>query len=211
MPRIRTIKPDFWTDPKIGKLKRDERLLFIGLWNLADDQGVVKSSSAYIKGQLFTYDEELRITTVDLWLTSLVKALMIVPFNHNEEGYYVIRTFKDHQLINRPSRPRFPSDLLDSILKRDSVSIQGGLIEGSQPEGKGREIEGKGDANDPFFEMFWRLGKQYGETVILHELAKFKNKYPDATPKTSGNLVNAWMSNVDKEKRSSSGKKEMVH
>ena len=32
MPRIRTIKPEFWTDEKIIELSLPARLLFIGLW-----------------------------------------------------------------------------------------------------------------------------------------------------------------------------------
>ena len=41
--RIRTIKPDFWTDAKVSKLTYLARLLFIGLWNVADDEGRFKS------------------------------------------------------------------------------------------------------------------------------------------------------------------------
>ncbi len=41
MARIRTIKPEFWEDEKIGKLPIPCRL-FIGCWNFADDFGVIK-------------------------------------------------------------------------------------------------------------------------------------------------------------------------
>ena len=137
MARIRTIKPEFWTDEKIGILKRDERLLFIGMWNLADDQGVVKSNPAYLKGQLFSYDEDLRIASMNNWLSSLMKAQLIIPFTFNGEGYYLIRSFNEHQLINRPSKPKFPYELLDSL------TPHGVLTEPSQPEGKGKERKGK--------------------------------------------------------------------
>lgn len=39
MARIRTIKPAFWTDEKIQNLSNDAALLFIGIWNFADDFG----------------------------------------------------------------------------------------------------------------------------------------------------------------------------
>lgn len=142
MARIRTIKPDFWTDEKIGKMKRDERLLFIGLWNLADDQGVLKSNAAYIKGQLFSYDEELRTVTVNAWLEALEKALMLVPFILNGESYYIIRTFKDHQLINRPSKPKFDQNLINRLLNEYSCNTHGVINDDSQPEGKGKEGKG---------------------------------------------------------------------
>ena len=39
MARIRTVKPDIWTDEKFVELSPLARLLFIGLWNFADDEG----------------------------------------------------------------------------------------------------------------------------------------------------------------------------
>jgi len=42
MARIRTIKPEFWTDGDMFKLSRDARLFYIGLWNFCDDNGVIE-------------------------------------------------------------------------------------------------------------------------------------------------------------------------
>ena len=44
MARIRTIKPDFWTDEKIIEMTPLARLMFIGLWNFADDSGRLEYS-----------------------------------------------------------------------------------------------------------------------------------------------------------------------
>ena len=57
MARIRTIKPQFWDDLKIGRLSRDARLLYIGLWNFADDLGVVIADPAWLKSKIFPYDK----------------------------------------------------------------------------------------------------------------------------------------------------------
>lgn len=139
MARIRTIKPEFWTDEKVGTLKRDERLLFIGLWNIADDQGVVKANPSYIKGQLFSYDEDLRSTSVNTWLTSLINARMLIPFQFNGEGYFIIRTFEDHQLINRPSKSKFPEEIIEKTINEYSMNTHEVIYEYSQQEGKGKE------------------------------------------------------------------------
>ena len=40
MARIRTIKPKFYDDLKVGRLSRDARYLYIALWVFADDLGV---------------------------------------------------------------------------------------------------------------------------------------------------------------------------
>jgi hypothetical protein len=40
MPRIRTIKPEFWTDFKLAnELTRDQRLVYMALISEADDEG----------------------------------------------------------------------------------------------------------------------------------------------------------------------------
>ena len=41
MARIRTIKLEFWEDEKLAKLPVHARLLFIGTWNFADDNGAL--------------------------------------------------------------------------------------------------------------------------------------------------------------------------
>lgn len=156
MARIRSIKPEYWTDEKTGKLKLQERLLFIGLWNIADDQGCLKSGTGYIKGQLFPYDEELRIDTVKSWLTSLINARLIVPFTFKGEGYYFIRTFEDHQVINRPGKPKFPKELLISLkgaeetpINEDSLNTHGVITEDSLQEIGNRKGNRKGEDSPP--------------------------------------------------------------
>jgi len=56
MARIRTIKPEFWTDEKIVQLPFEARLLFIGLWNFADDDGYVVEEPERIRLQVLPSD-----------------------------------------------------------------------------------------------------------------------------------------------------------
>lgn len=101
MARIRTIKPEFWEDEKIGKLPIPCRLFFIGCWNFADDFGVIKGNAALLKSQIFPYDENLRVSEIKKWIDSLVDARMLVPIIHAEESYYFIRTFRSHQVLDK--------------------------------------------------------------------------------------------------------------
>ena len=61
MPRIRTVKPEFWEDELLGVMPRDARLLFIATFNMADDEGILRWTPAYIKAQAFMYDDDLTI------------------------------------------------------------------------------------------------------------------------------------------------------
>jgi hypothetical protein len=153
MGRIRTVKPEFWTDEKVGELKRDERLLFLGLLNLADDEGVLKATPAFIKGQIFAYDEDLAIADVRRWLDALVLAKMLIAFEHNGEKFFLIRTFKSHQKINRPTPSKIPKNVLEYALNACSLNTHGGISEDSVPERKGMEIdmEGEGDMEGEIF------------------------------------------------------------
>ena len=123
MARIRTIKPEFWEDEKIGKLPLQARLLYIGTWNIADDNGVLRGNIAWIKSQVFPYDENLRIGEVKGWIDALVKARMLIPFLYREESYYVIRTFRSHQRIDtRYSNELIPNEILTEILPHDETT-----------------------------------------------------------------------------------------
>lgn len=57
MARIRTIKPEFWVSPQIVECSTNARLLFIGLWNFCDDQGVHEVSPRQLKMEVFPGDD----------------------------------------------------------------------------------------------------------------------------------------------------------
>lgn len=56
MARIRTIKPEFWTNAKLMGVSRDVRLLFICMWNFADDGDNLPANIKMLKAQLFPCD-----------------------------------------------------------------------------------------------------------------------------------------------------------
>ena len=100
MAKIRTIKREFWHDEKIGSLPVEARLLYIGTWSLADDNGVLRGNPAYIRSQLFAYDEEVTAADVRRWIELLTAERMLVPFTHRGERYLLVRRFRDHQKID---------------------------------------------------------------------------------------------------------------
>lgn len=118
MARIRTIKPEFWEDEKIGKLPIPCRLFFIGCWNFADDFGVIKGNAALLKSQIFPYDENLRVSEIKKWIDSLVDARMLVPIIHAEESYYYIRTFRSHQVLDK----RYDKSYIGKEIAKDLIN-----------------------------------------------------------------------------------------
>ena len=64
MARIRSIKPQFWTDGKIARLPKSTALFFIALWTFADDYGY------------FTLDTRELSLKAPLWRAQCVLAML---------------------------------------------------------------------------------------------------------------------------------------
>ncbi len=99
MARIRSVKPEYWTDEDIAELPRDARLLFIGLWNLADEHGRVRGDARYIKGQLFPYDDDLTASDIDKLLDLIGAARKLVRYESASRSYLFLPTLAKHQRL----------------------------------------------------------------------------------------------------------------
>ena len=96
------MKPEFWDDEVIGRLSRDARLLYIGTWNLADDEGRLRWSESYLRSHVFMYDTDMDLLAVKALMRELVAAERVLPYKVSEQWYGVIPRFRDHQRPNRP-------------------------------------------------------------------------------------------------------------
>ncbi|MCW0996205.1 hypothetical protein, partial [Streptococcus anginosus] len=61
MPRIRSIKPEFWSSPSITSMGPWARLLYIAMWNWADDAGRGTYNPRELLGFAFPNDEEISV------------------------------------------------------------------------------------------------------------------------------------------------------
>lgn len=139
MARIRTIKPEFWTDEKVVELSFEARLFFVGSWNFADDSGNLQRSAKKLKMQVFPAD----VIDCEPLIQSLIDHGLFIEYSVNGEEYLHIKGFKDHQVVNRPSKSTIPPpqeiDLLSGLTEPS-------LTEGKGKEGKGRDMSGKPDS-----------------------------------------------------------------
>lgn len=107
MPRKRMIDPSFWRDEKIGRCPMLDRLLFIGLWNFAEDTGVGRANPLLIKADIFPYDT-LREADIKTSLAHLASLGLIQLYIHDNQQYFYIPNFKKHQTINKPTPSTLP-------------------------------------------------------------------------------------------------------
>lgn len=133
MARIRTIKPEFWTDDKLTDCSLSARLLFIGTWNFADDAGNLDRSAKQIKARIFPVDN----IDCEPLLRELIAQGLLIEYSVSDKKYLHIQGFKKHQVINRPSAPTCPA--YDESLNSNAVLTEHSLSTHAGREGKGRE------------------------------------------------------------------------
>lgn len=96
MARIRTIKPDFYSDEDLAELSHVTRLAFPGLWCLADGFGRLEDRPKRIRAQLFPYEPEVDMESI---LEELAGARFIIRYQVDGVRLIQVRTFRKHQRI----------------------------------------------------------------------------------------------------------------
>lgn len=91
--RARNIKPGFFENEELAQLPCEARLLYIGLWCIADRKGRFEWRPARIKVQIFPYDN----IEVECHLMSLHDMSLILQYKHNGRLYGYIPNFEKHQ------------------------------------------------------------------------------------------------------------------
>lgn len=94
MARNRMIKPEFWEDDKIAECSPIARLLFIALWNFADDEGFVEYRPKWLKTKCLPYD--------NVKIEDLINELLKFERIRIQNDIIYIPTFLKHQKIDKP-------------------------------------------------------------------------------------------------------------
>jgi|GEM_PF-1228637 len=93
MARARNIKPSFFKNEDLSELDPYARLLFIGLWCLADREGRLEDRPKRIKAELFPYDD----CDVDDLLQQLHNMGFILRYEVDNGKYIFIVKWHKHQ------------------------------------------------------------------------------------------------------------------
>lgn len=93
MARARNIKPGFFRNADLVELPYEARLLFIGLWTLADREGRLEDRPKQIKMEIFPADN---LDCNDL-LDQLAGTGMVVRYTHGGKRYLQVVNFAKHQ------------------------------------------------------------------------------------------------------------------
>ena len=169
MARIRYIKPGFFTNEQLGRLKPVARLLFIGLWCVADREGRLEDRPERLKVELLPFDRGSRAEEL---LAGLAEAGLIQRYEVAGQHYIQVVNFSKHQhphvkegASQIPEPPVYESHIRQAQGKHDASSGQAldknagerGEGRGSPPNGERATEEGAA-ASDPVLSL---LSKAY--------------------------------------------------
>lgn len=129
MSRTRNIKPAFFTNDVLAECSALARLLFVGLWTIADREGRLEDRPKKIKAEVLPYDDCL---AEDL-LAELVSQKFIVRYEVNQNKYIQITNFRKHQKPHPNEQPSTIPAQDGSISKVETPSNQGDTNSGLPP------------------------------------------------------------------------------
>jgi hypothetical protein len=130
--RIRQVKPEFFLDDGLAaSCCRDARLLFIGLWTLADREGRLEDRPAKIKAQVFPYDDDITLQMISELINELTTDTCVVRYEVEDKRFLWIRTMKIHQHFHKDEQAsKLPEPSRDIKIHRTSTGVAPGLHRG---------------------------------------------------------------------------------
>lgn len=178
MPRIRSIKPEFWSSPAVAKMSPLARLTFIAMWNWADDCGRGTYNPRELMGFAFPLDEEMTAGEFRRLVGEIHLHVGVVFYNVGERHFFTIPSWSKHQ----KSDPRFKGSKYPSFeegVEIDPVSMQvKGNVDDSHTHVGGEHLH----ADDSRTHVALGTGEQGNrgtDISIAHPAeAREKNPYP---------------------------------
>ena len=193
MPRIRTIKPEFWDSPSTAKASPWARLLYIAMWNWADDFGRGTANLKELEGFAFPNDDKFTdcsgntVHFRDL-VAEVSECFGVVFYTVDERHFYEIQGWDKHQRNERRAKQsRFPSPQVSEAVaeipcKRTEAPRSSGPGTGEQGNrGTGEQVSIAqiADAFERFWEIYPRkVGKKHA-----------KDKFTSATKRADAETI----------------------
>lgn len=173
MARIRSIHPGIFTDEAFMMASPAARMLVIGIWTEAFDDGVFEWKPVVLKARLFPADA----VNVDELLQELVHLRFVTSFSVNGKNYGAVRNFCRFQNPKKPNSSRVLSDELRNYvgLKADEIGTSGEEVRNQFGTGseKSPQMERRGEKKEE---------KKEGGGALRHREPEREKPDPDREP-----------------------------
>lgn len=186
MARIRSIHPGIWTDEDFVEMSATARLFMLGLWNEADDYGVLEWRPTKLKMRLAPVDNIDAAAVME----EIEAAGFLVRIDRGGKTYAVIKNFRKWQRPKNPAKPLIPVDgEISGIIKLDEKgsptpdvpqpSPSKGEIPPQREEGGGNR---KGEEDDSAANAASSSSRYAFEHGVIRLLPKDLEKWREAYP-----------------------------
>lgn len=145
MPRIRTIKPQFFRSPDTAKASFEARILYQAMWCWANDWGIGETNLNGLLGMAFCDSDGIDQPTLLNLLAEIRDVYGVLFYTVKERHYYAIPTWDDHQTTQRKASLRFP--MPDDPLATPDLRIPEKLGISEPEQGNSKLGKGKGKGN----------------------------------------------------------------
>ena len=106
MPRIRSIKPDFFTSEQVVSVSIPARYLFEGIWVFGDDDGYIAYSPVQMKMRIFPGDS----VDVPALVEELLNVGLVQKVDTDQGPALWVPSFRNHQSPKYPTPTKFTRD-----------------------------------------------------------------------------------------------------
>jgi len=114
VPRQRFIWPDLWSNPTFGRLSELEKVLYIGMFSMADDEGRIRAEPTFLAATV------LPNTKVGVTRARRARNAVVAAFDHvrlyeiDGAEYIALLNWPDWQKPKYPSPSKLPAPPEDS-------------------------------------------------------------------------------------------------
>lgn len=109
LPRIRTIKPQFFISPDTAAASPEARLLFIAMWCWADDWGTGETNLYGLLGMAFPDSDGVDRDRLLELLAEVRDVYGVTFYTVRDRHYYEIGSWDEHQKTERRANRRYPT------------------------------------------------------------------------------------------------------
>lgn len=141
MARRRIVKQEIWADERFTSLPPFGRLLFIALWNFADDNGILPNSPTQIKMECLPAAGDPGVEEVKELVSQMATLGLVVLYTVHEDRFLLVKGFNRHQRVPAP-RFSHPTPLVDG------AEVTAGRLNGWEPR-EGTPLNLNGQLSQP--------------------------------------------------------------
>lgn len=214
MARRRMIDPNFWMSEDVGKLTIFERLLLIGMFSNADDEGKGRANLPMLRSMVFPYDD-IKLSDMEKGIEHIKKRVELIIYDVEDSKYYKFIGWLKWQRVDKPQNSLIPEpseNRSENDSKNDSEN-DSRLKEEKRKEVNIKEVNIK-EVSQPFKinyadhvkmteEEYDKLIEKYGEIFTKEKITDL-DLWKGSTGKTKASdylTILSWIHKDEKENK----------